>query len=212
MNQENTITVCGRLDGELSHAYTAFDEPFYTGYLLVGRLSGTIDRLPITVPGKLMADTVATKQPVMVRGQVRSYTKVDDNGNSRLEVTIFVNEIIPGRGFIDSTTNEVTIIGTICRKPTYRTTPFGREICDVMIAVNRGFGKSDYIPCIAWGRNAQYISRFKEGDRFELNGRLQSRNYDKLQDDGTFITRTVYEVSAFTVAPAASAVREARYA
>lgn len=201
-NQDNRITVCGRLDGELAYAYTAFKEAFYTGTLLVQRLSGTVDRLPVTIPGKIIDSFPADAQrPIVIRGQVRSYNKTDANGVGRLEVTIFANEITPA-GSLDATVNEATIVGAICKPPVHRYTPFEREICDVMLAVNRAFGKSDYIPCIAWGRNAQYAARFPVGQRLEITGRLQSREYEKLLDDGSCITRTVYELSAFTVAPA----------
>jgi len=93
----------------------------------------------------------------------------------------------------------VTLVGVLCKPPIYRSTPFGREICDMMLAVNRAFGKSDYIPCIAWGRNAQYAARFGVGDRVRLTGRLQSREYQKLMENGEYITRNAYEVSAFTL-------------
>ena len=91
------------------------------------------------------------------------------------------------------------LTGALCKPPVYRSTPFGREICDMMLAVNRAFGKSDYIPCIAWGRNAQYASRFHVGDRLHLTGRLQSREYQKLMENGEYIVRNAFEVSAFTL-------------
>lgn len=206
LNQDNTITVCGMLEAKPIHAYTAFKEPFYTGVLLVQRLSGAVDRLPVTIPGKIMAslpDDIL--RPITINGQVRSYNKADANGVNRLEIVVFANEVKVA-GTDDAAKNKVKIVGTICRPPVHRPTPLGREICDLMLAVNRAFGKSDYIPCIAWGRDAQYAAHFPVGQRMEISGRLQSREYVKPLDDGTTITRTVYEVSAFTVAPAADAI------
>ena len=133
-------------------------------------------------------------------------------------VTLFVQSLAPSPD--NDTLNRVTLTGALCKPPVYRSTPFGREICDMMLAVNRAFGKSDYIPCIAWGRNAQYASRFSVGDRVRLTGRLQSREYQKLLENGEYLLRNAYEVSCFTleaaenepVALPAYAPPEARYA
>lgn len=178
-------------------SHEVMNEPFYMGTLLVKRLSGALDRLPVTVPGKLTAlDDLEPSALLMVTGQVRSYNKVVD-GSGRLMVTLFAQSItVTGE---NDTLNKVAISGALCRPPVYRSTPFGREICDMMLAVNRAFGKSDYIPCIAWGRNAQYASRFGVGDRLRLTGRLQSREYQKLMENGEYLQRTAYEVSAFTL-------------
>ena len=112
-------------------------------------------------------------------------------------VTLFAQNISDAQE--NDTLNRVTLTGALCKPPIYRSTPFGREICDMMLAVNRAFGKSDYIPCIAWGRNAQYAARFGVGDRISLTGRLQSREYQKLLENGEYMTRNAYEVSAFTL-------------
>jgi len=133
---------------------------------------------------------------LLVSGQVRSYNKVID-GTGRLMVTMFVQSVSVTND--NETLNRVELTGALCKPPIYRSTPFGREICDMMLAVNRAFGKSDYIPCIAWGRNAQYASRFEVGDRIRLSGRLQSREYQKLLDNGEYIVRNAFEVSAFTL-------------
>lgn len=196
-NPNNRIVAVGRLDGPLEISHEVMNEPFYTGTLLVKRLSGAMDRLPITVPGKLMAGGMEEYEGLlMVQGQVRSYNKVVD-GAGRLMVTLFAQSITTSED--NDTLNKVSIAGALCRPPVYRSTPFGREICDMMLAVNRAFGKSDYIPCIAWGRNAQYAARFNVGDRVRLTGRLQSREYQKLLDNGEYMTRMAYEVSAFTL-------------
>ena len=208
-NPNNRIIATGRLEGELELSHEVMNEPFYTGILAVRRLSGTVDRLPVTIPGKLMALLPEDRSQLMlVSGQVRSYNKVVD-GAGRLMVTLFVQGM--SQTHENDTLNRVTLTGALCKPPVYRSTPFGREICDMMLAVNRAFGKSDYIPCIAWGRNAQYASRFAVGDRVRLTGRLQSREYQKLLDSGETLTRSAYEVSAFTLEAAeAEAMYEPR--
>ena len=195
-NPNNRIIAVGRLDGELEGSHEVMNEPFYTGTLLVKRLSGTVDRLPVTIPGKLMGLLPEENSQIMATGQVRSYNKVVD-GSGRLMVTLFAQSIVPSPD--NDTLNRVSLTGALCKPPIYRSTPFGREICDMMLAVNRAFGKSDYIPCIAWGRNAQYASRFSVGDRVRLTGRLQSREYQKLLESGEYMLRNAYEVSCFTL-------------
>ena len=196
-NPNNRIMAAGRLEGELKLSHEVMNEPFYTGTLAVKRLSGTIDRLPITIPGKLMGLLPEDReQLLLVNGQVRSYNKVID-GAGRLMVTLFAQSIAETRE--GDTLNRVTLTGALCKPPVYRSTPFGREICDMMLAVNRAFGKSDYIPCIAWGRNAQYAARFDVGERVRLTGRLQSREYQKQLENGEYMVRCAYEVSSFTL-------------
>lgn len=216
-NPNNRIIAVGRLDGELELSHEVMNEPFYTGTLLVKRLSGAVDRLPVTIPGKLMGLLPEENSQLLVTGQVRSYNKVVD-GAGRLMVTLFAQSLALSPD--NDTLNRVTLTGALCKPPIYRSTPFGREICDMMLAVNRAFGKSDYIPCIAWGRNAQYASRFSVGDRVRLTGRLQSREYQKLLENGEYLLRNAYEVSCFTLEAAeaesaalpAYAPPEARYA
>ena len=199
-NPANKITAVGRLEGEPCLSHEVMNEPFYTGTLLVKRLSGAADHIPITIPGKLMALLPGDRDALLLlTGQVRSYNKVVE-GTGRLMVTMFVQSI--AETLDNETLNRVCLTGALCKPPIYRSTPFGREICDMMLAVNRAFGKSDYIPCIAWGRNAQYASRFGVGDRVKLTGRLQSREYQKLLENGEYMVRNAYEVSAFTLEPA----------
>ncbi|MBR1560291.1 MAG: single-stranded DNA-binding protein [Clostridia bacterium] len=196
-NPNNRIIAAGKLEGELELSHEVMNEPFYTGTLAVKRLSGAIDRLPITIPGKLMALLPEDRERLLlVNGQVRSYNKVVD-GAGRLMVTLFAQGIAETHE--NDTLNRVSLTGALCKPPIYRSTPFGREICDMMIAVNRAFGKSDYIPCIAWGRNAQYAARFGVGDHVRLTGRLQSREYQKLLESGEYMARNAYEVSCFTL-------------
>ncbi len=195
-NPNNRIVAVGRLEGGLELSHEVMNEPFYTGTLLVKRLSGAVDRLPVTIPGKLMALLPQEETQLLMSGQVRSYNKVVE-GAGRLMVTLFAQGITPSPD--NETLNKVSLTGSLCKPPVYRSTPFGREICDMMLAVNRAFGKSDYIPCIAWGRNAQYASRFGVGDRVRLTGRLQSREYQKLLESGEYLSRNAYEVSCFTL-------------
>jgi len=196
-NPFNRIVAVGRIPEKLTRSHEVMNEPFYTGTLVVKRLSGAEDALPITVPGKLVDPTDLPQDALlMVTGQVRSYNKII-SGSGRLMVTLFAQSIEQTRE--NETLNKITLIGALCKPPVYRSTPFGREICDMMLAVNRSFGKSDYIPSIAWGRNAQYASRLHVGDRVKLTGRLQSREYQKLMENGEYMTRNAYEVSAFTI-------------
>ena len=218
-NPNNRIVAAGVLEDSLTLSHEVMNEPFYAGTLLVKRLSGAVDRLPVTIPGKLLAiNEIDHEQLMLVTGQVRSYNKVVE-GSGRLMVTLFVQSMTPqgtrqsaefsreagmasdgNQAFTENDTmNKVSLVGVLCKPPIYRSTPFGREICDMMLAVNRAFGKSDYIPCIAWGRNAQYASRFHVGDRVRLSGRLQSREYQKLLENGEYMIRNAYEVSAFTL-------------
>ena len=196
-NPNNRIVAAGRLEGELELSHEVMNEPFYTGTLLVKRLSGAVDRLPVTIPGKLMGMLPEDRdRQILMTGQVRSYNKVVE-GAGRLMVTLFAQSLAESAE--NDTLNRVTLCGALCKPPIYRSTPFGREICDMMLAVNRAFGKSDYIPCIAWGRNAQYASRFGVGDKVRLTGRLQSREYQKLLENGETLSRNAYEVSSFTL-------------
>ena len=204
-NPNNHMSAAGRLEGPLEMSHKVMNEPFYTGTLLVKRLSGTIDRLPVTVPGKLLTAEWDEGAQWLMQGQVRSYNKVVE-GAGRLMITLFVQHM--SSGVDNDTLNRVELSGALCKPPVYRSTPFGREICDLMLAVNRAFGKSDYIPCIAWGRNAQFASRFHVGDRVRITGRLQSREYQKLLENGEYLCRNAFEVSAFTREPEAEMAAE----
>ena len=196
-NQCNKMVAAGHLEGPLVLSHEVMGERFYSGMFHVKRLSGTMDRIPITVPGKLMDNADWPQGQLMqLTGQVRSYNKVID-GAGRLMITQFIQRT--STDVANDTENRVELVGAICKPPIYRSTPFGREICDLMMAVNRAFGKSDYIPCIAWGRNAQYAARFQVGDRLRVSGRLQSREYQKLLESGEYMQRNAFEVSAFTI-------------
>ena len=198
ITNSNTATVTGRLIGQIVEDHVILGETFYNTQMEVPRLSGTKDTLHLTIPGRLLKtlNPAILAGPITVSGQVRSYNKVYD-GQGHLVVTLFANSITPSAG--DSTQNSIRLDGAICKPTTYRITPFGREICDIMLAVNRSFGKSDYIPCIVWGRNAKWASGMEVGDHISVSGRLQSRQYEKLTDDGEYITRTAYELSIYSI-------------
>lgn len=198
MESYSSAFVAGRIVSPITEDHTIYGETFYASKIQVQRLSGTCDTLPITIPGRLLADVnpEMLAAPVSLSGHIRSYTKTVD-GQNRMAVTLFVRSIMAadekdGR-------NEINVCGTICKQPVYRLTPFGREICDLMVAVNRNYSKSDYIPCIVWGRNASWATGLKIGDHVRLSGRMQSREYDKLTDSGEYTTRTAYELSAHLI-------------
>lgn len=190
----NTVEIIGLLQNGLYLSHEKMDEKFYAGTIKVKRLSGAEDLLPVTVPGRLYEQAKAIEDvPIQITGQLRTHNKIID-GKGRLFVTVFAQSVAEAK---ESTLNEVQLTGTICKLPTYRVTPFGREICDMMLAVNRGFGKSDYIPCITWGGNAQRAATLRIGDRITISGRVQSREYQKKLNADNSITRIAYEVSVF---------------
>jgi len=167
-------------------------EGFYDLTISVKRLSGQEDLIPLTVSERLMEDdSFKSGNLIGVIGQFRSYNKLVDN-RSKLVLRVFVREIAAPD---EDEPNTIEIDGFVCKAPVYRTTPFKREISDMLIAVNRAYNKSDYIPAIAWGRNARYAGTFEVGDRVHIIGRIQSRIYQKQLDDGVIEERTAYEVS-----------------
>lgn len=190
----------GRLAGKVAedeiNKFEVEGEVFYEGKLNVNRLSETIDTLPFTISEKLLkAKDISLQkgQEISFAGELRSYNRVVD-GKSRLILSFFVKEILDENEMEGA--NELSLIGYICKEPIYRTTPFNRQICDVLIAVNRpNFNKSDYIPCILWGRNAKLMQNQKVGTKISLTGRIQSRIYKKEISEGNFEERVAYEVS-----------------
>lgn len=171
-----------------------YGEKFFNAELIVPRLSDVFDTLPITISERLMLGINIEKgTKMLVEGQLRSYNKYLD-GSNKLILTVFARNIT----LVDEDAknpNQIYLDGYICKKPIYRTTPFGREITDMLIAVNRPYNKSDYIPGIAWGRNARYSENLKVGDRIKLWGRIQSREYQKRISEEETITRIAYEIS-----------------
>ena len=189
----NYLRLSGILIDAPVYGHEVFGEKFYYATLSVPRLSGAEDLLPITLSERLMEGIrLDVGSPLAIEGQLRSYNKVID-GVGRLLITGFAQRLLDPES--DENPNQVQLTGALCKLPSYRTTPFGREIADLMLAVNRAYGKSDYIPCITWGRTARFASHLKVGDKVTLLGRFQSRNYQKQLPDGAVINKTAYEVS-----------------
>lgn len=190
----NQIILRGTLASMPVFSHENHERRFFRFFLEVPRLSGAVDTLPVMAEEELL-NAVALENGSMftVSGQIRSHN-VRTDGKRHLLVFVFANAIVCEDG---EPVNDVTLEGTLCREPTYRRTPLGREICDVMLAVKRAFRRADYLPCILWGRTAQEISQCHTRDVITLTGRLQSRNYTKVTETGTE-ERTTYEISALT--------------
>lgn len=200
MNREiknNQVTLSGEIASNFEFNHEVFGEGFYTTMLASERASGQKDIIPVMVSDRLVDVKADWKgRFVKVSGQFCSYNKHEENKN-RLVLSVFVREIeeFEEMPLSDNYSNNISLDGYICKQPTYRETPLGREIADILLAVNRQYGKSDYIPCIAWGRNAVYASGLEVGTRLKIDGRIQSREYQKRISDDEYETRTAYEVS-----------------
>lgn len=196
--KENKVTLVGTITEEFQFDHELYGEEFYMTKVTVERESGTSDIIPIMVSERLVdVKENWTGQFVRIAGQFRSYNKHEENRN-KLVLSVFAREfeVWEDDGTIRPIEeNSIFLDGCICKEPTYRKTPLGREITDVLLAVNRPYGKSDYIPCILWGRNARYASNFGVGDRIQVRGRIQSREYFKKISEDEFETRVAYEVS-----------------
>ena len=201
--ENNYLTLVGKVTGEKRFSHEIYGERFYIFDLSIPRLSGNADIIPITVSERLITDEMLQEgKKLLVKGQFRSYNSYENEKN-RLILTVFAKDVteveeVEEENEIakkDVITNEVVLMGYICKKPIYRQTPFGREIADLLLAVNRAYNKSDYIPSIAWGRNARFCQNLEVGTRVKIVGRVQSRNYEKKLEDGTVETRVAYEVS-----------------
>ena len=190
----NKVYIEGRISSGLEFSHEMYGEGFYSMKIEVPRLSEIVDYLPVTVSERLIASMDMTMgKLVKIEGQLRSYNKYVDGGN-RLILTIFVREINEIEE-ISKGPNQIFLDGYVCKSPIYRTTPFGREITDLLIAVNRSYNKSDYIPAIAWGRNAKYSNTLEIGSHIKLWGRVQSREYEKKLGENNVIKKTAFEVS-----------------
>lgn len=194
--ENNQVTVMGEIVSEFTFSHEIFGEGFYMVDILVPRLSDSSDRIPLMVSERLMdVSENDIGRLVMVSGQFRSYNRHEEHKN-KLILSVFVREV----AYIeqleeDEKTNYIFLDGFICKEPVYRKTPLGREIADILLAVNRPYGKSDYIPCISWGRNARFASSFQVGDRCRIWGRIQSREYMKKITETEAEKRVAYEVS-----------------
>ena len=217
--ENNYLTLVGKVTSEKRFSHEIYGERFYSFDLLVPRLSGTPDIIPVTASERLFTDEMMVEgTKLLIKGQFRSYNSYENEKN-KLILTVFAKDIekleeevqeveeiesvdeeseeTAKREFIrkDAVTNEVVLVGYICKKPIYRQTPFGREIADILLAVNRAYNKSDYIPSIAWGRNARFCQNIEVGTEVKIVGRIQSRNYEKKLEDGSIIKKVAYEVS-----------------
>lgn len=197
----NIVTLTGTLFDDAVYAYTSYDEKFYTANIQVKRAgSENSDYLPITVSEKLIdVSSLTAGVTVTITGQFRSFNKIDEETQRRhLILSVFCRDIIIMDDDTDHT-NNITFSGYICKAPNFRKTPKGRDITDILVAVNRSYGRTDYIPCIAWGRNAKFTSGMEVGTHLNLTGRIQSRVYSKKIDEDTYVKKTVYEVSLSSV-------------
>ena len=201
--ENNHLTLVGKVTSEKVFSHEIYGEKFYTFNLEIPRLSGSADIIPITISDRLIVGGIIdVGNKVSIKGQFRSYNSYEGE-RSRLVLTVFAKDIEPlveteaEKNIVrtDIVTNEVVLVGYICKKPIYRKTPFGREIADILLAVNRAYNKSDYIPAIAWGRNARFCENIEVGTEVKVLGRIQSRNYEKKHEDGTVEQRIAYEVS-----------------
>lgn len=190
----NIVTVIGKIKSGCTFSHEVYGEGFYTFTVLANRLSENYDELPITVSERLInKDDILPDKFVAIKGQLRSYNSFSDMRN-KLVLTVFAREIELFDALPDGNSNVIELNGYICKTPIYRQTPFGREITDVLVAVNRAYNKSDYIPCIAWGRNARFVGKLNVGDNIRVFGRIQSRQYQKKTEDKTE-EKIAYEVS-----------------
>ena len=191
---ENNVILRGELVNLPQFSHENHRKRFYRFTLSVPRLSGTVDLLPVIAEESVLnAMDLSGGEMLRIEGQIRSHNS-RENGIRRLLIFVFANSITADDG---EPINTVTMAGPLCRNPTYRRTPLGREICDVMLAVPRAFHRADYLPCILWGRTAQDVALCHTSDRIRIHGRLQSRTYTKQTEDGTE-SRTAYEISALS--------------
>ena len=201
-SENNQLVLVGKVTSDKRFSHEIYGEKFYIFDLSVPRLSGNADIIPITISERLLLeDELIPGKNIIIEGQFRSYNSYENNKN-KLILTVFAKEIKfaenqeeefkPSK---ENASNEVVLDGFICKKPIYRKTPFGREISDVLLAVNRAYNKSDYIPCIAWGRNARFCENVPVGTEVRVIGRVQSRQYEKKYEDGTSEIKVAYEVS-----------------
>jgi single-stranded DNA-binding protein len=188
----NRVYLRGKIVSELVFSHEVFDEKFFEFSLEVPRLSDSFDTIPVTISEKLVDRQIKIGNEITVEGQFRSYNK-QQNGKSKLVLTVFVRDVLENDESVNPNTIELN--GFVCKEPIFRTTPFRREICDMLLAVNRAYNKSDYIPCIAWGRNARFVRDMKIGENVNLVGRIQSREYQKRISDDEVEIKTAYEIS-----------------
>ena len=188
----NQVVVAGEITSEFTFSHEIFGEGFYMVDLMVSRLSDAYDVIPLMVSDRLFdVNESHIGEKILAKGQFRSYNKHEETKN-RLILSVFVREI---EQIDDDESEEENKPNQICKAPVYRMTPLGREIADVLLAVNRAYGKSDYIPCICWGRNARFAGKLQVGEHVAIWGRIQSREYQKRVDGDQVVSKVAYEVS-----------------
>ncbi len=203
LSENNHLVLVGKVTSDKTYSHEIYGEKFYIFNLEVPRLSKAVDIIPITVSERLLTNLdLEIGKKLAVEGQFRSYNSYQNERN-KLILTVFAKDIVEiennenedDEEKKDIVTNEVILAGYVCKKPIYRQTPFDREIADILLAVNRAYNKSDYIPCIAWGRNARFCQNIEVGTEVKIVGRVQSRQYEKKFEDGSSEIRVAYEVS-----------------
>lgn len=197
--ENNRVIISGKVEMEFTYSHESYGEKFYTSDLLVKRISGIADKIPLIVSERLVyVHDKWSGVNIKVSGQFRSYNRSTEKGN-RVILHVFATEVELGDNQVKNEEtndeNEIMLRGYICKAPVYRKTPMGREITDFLLAVNRSYGKSDYIPCICWGRNARFLYSMGIGQEISVMGRIQSREYHKRLTDEEYEIRTAYEVS-----------------
>lgn len=194
--ENNIVEIGGRLASDIELSHELYDEKFYKFYIETNRLSTSSDKLPVIISERLIDLSTLNKGDIIhISGQFRSYNEPTESGKSKLVLSIFTKVIEKAEDENIITLNDATFVGYICKPPIYRKTPLGREIADLLVAVNRTYKKSDYIPCILWGRNAKFCENIEIGTLVKLNGRIQSRKYEKKYEDGTTEEKVAYELS-----------------
>lgn len=196
--ETNFAQLVGIVEEAPQFSHRSYGEQFYEMKLAVARRSGYRDIIPVIISERLMLSDVPEQgDRIAITGQVRTYNK-EEAGRNRLIITVFAREYHSAEDEIYDV-NQIQLQGFLCKDPVQRTSPLGREICDLMVAVNRMYNKSDYIPCIAWGRNAGYGGIMSIGDPISLTGRIQSREYKKRDEEGNVQIRIAYEVSVLKI-------------
>ena len=191
----NQAIVAGEVITEFQFSHEIFGEGFYTLKIQVRRLSDATDEIPLLISERLVDVTKNyIGRKLEAKGQFRSYNKHESEKN-HLILSLFVRELEWIDSYENRKPNYIMLDGYICKEPVYRMTPLGREICDILLAVNRAYGKSDYIPCICWGRNARFAGNLEIGSHIQVLGRIQSRKYQKKVGENQIISRTAYEIS-----------------
>lgn len=197
--ENNQVDISGLAADDPSFSHEIFGEGFYVFDIDIERLSGAVDKIPVLFSERLLGPDIIKKgSKLNITGQFRSYNVTGANDGHKLKLLVFARDILRAEDDFRYR-NEIVLDGFVCKKPVYRTTPFGREITDLLFAVNRSYNKSDYLPCVVWGRNAKFCSEFIVGTRIKIAGRIQSREYEKKFRDGSARRKTAYEVSVNTV-------------